>query len=242
MLSRRRCIVSALFICLVATSADESVAAGKLRLFILSGQSNMAGLNPDVSFTPAVTKEFAGDEVLVVKYAIGGQPIARWFEQWKLPEGAANADQAARLKPGDMYVKLMEQVRAAVGDRKPDSVAFVWMQGERDAKMGWQSVYAAALNGVLAQLRRDLQRDDLAVVIGRLSDYQQGEMNWDAVRTAQEQVAAGEKFGVWVDTDDLNNVGDKHALHYTKNGYAELGRRFADEAIKLIRRREAATN
>lgn len=228
--------------CICSALESTADAAGKVRLFILSGQSNMAGLNPDVSFTPAVTKEFAGDEVLVVKYAIGGQPIARWYEQWKLPEGGANADQAAKLKPGDMYAKLMEQVRAAVGDRKPDSVAFVWMQGERDAKMGWQSVYAAALNGVLAQLRRDLKIDDLAVVVGRLSDYQKGETNWDAVRAAQEQVAAGEKYGAWVDTDDLNNVGDKHALHYTKNGYAELGRRFADEAAKLIRRREAAAN
>ena len=35
-----------------------------------------------------------------------------------------------------------------------------------------------------------------------------------------------EKFGAWVDTDDLN--GDKDALHYTKDGYAELvgGRSF----------------
>jgi hypothetical protein len=228
--------------CLFACFGSQAFADGKLRLFILSGQSNMAGLNPDVSFTPTVKKQFAGDDVLVVKYAVGGQPIARWYQQWKLPEGAANADQAAKLKPGDMYAKLMDQVLAAVGERKPDSVAFVWMQGERDAKMGWQSVYAEALRGILEQLRRDLNRDDLAVVIGRLSDYQKGETNWDAVRDAQERVAAGEKFGAWVDTDDLNNVGDKHALHYTKNGYAELGRRFADEAVKLIRRREAAAD
>lgn len=223
---------------------DESTvfAAGKLRLFILSGQSNMAGLNPDVSFTPAVKKEFADDEVIVVKYAVGGQPIGRWYEKWKLPAGAANAEMSAKIKPGDMYAKLMDQVHTAIGNRRPDSVAFVWMQGERDAKMGWQAAYAEALNGICAQLRRDLGRDDLAVVIGRLSDYQNGETNWDAVRTAQEKVADGEKFGAWVDTDDLNDINGKHALHYTKNGYAELGRRFADQAIKLIRRRETATN
>lgn len=231
-----------LIVATAATSGHEVCADGKLRLFILSGQSNMAGLNPDVSFTPAVKKEFADDEVLVVKYALGGRPIACWYERWKPPADAAAADQAAQLKPGDLYAKLMEQVRKAVGDRKPDSVAFVWMQGERDAKMGWHSVYADALDGVLAQLRRDLQCDAPAVVIGRLSDFQKGDKSWDAVRSAQERVATGEQFGAWVDTDDLNDKNGKNDLHYTRDGYAELGRRFADAAIKLIRRRETAAN
>jgi hypothetical protein len=240
--SRSTLFFGFLFVCVVATSAaDLAVADGKVRLFILSGQSNMAGLNPDVSFTPAVKKEFAGDEVLVVKYAIGGQPIFRWYEQWKLPEGATDAA-AAKVKPGDMYAKLMELVQAAVGDRRVDSAAFVWMQGERDAKAGWQSVYEDALRGVVDQLRRDLKRDDLVVVIGRLSDHLKGDANWDAVRAAQEKVADDAKLGAWVDTDDLNDKNGKNDLHYTKDGYAELGRRFAVQASKLIRRSEGAAN
>jgi hypothetical protein len=220
----------------VATVAQ---AEGKVRLFILSGQSNMAGLNPDASFTPAVTKEFPGDEVIVVKYAIGGQPIRRWFKEWKLPEGAADTN-VPKSPAGDMYDKLMTMVREAVGAKQVDSVAFVWMQGENDAKRGWHSVYAAALSGVCDQLRADLKRDDLAVVIGRLSDNQKGSAAWDAVRAAQESVAAAEKYGAWVDTDDLNDSGNKNLLHYTKDGYAELGRRFATEAAKLMRKAEAA--
>ena len=51
-------------------------------LFILSGQSNMAGLRPEESFTPAVEAAFGKDHVIVVKDAQGGQPIRRWYKKW----------------------------------------------------------------------------------------------------------------------------------------------------------------
>ena len=64
---------------------------------------------------------------------------------------------------------------------------------------------------------------------------------WPGVRplpAAQQSVAEGEKFGAWVDTDDLNGPND--GLHYTKDGYTELGHRFAAKAGELIRKSEAA--
>lgn len=221
-------------LCLVATSATATAADKKVRLFILSGQSNMAGLDPKISFTPAVEKAFADDEVIVVKHAVGGQPIRRWYKKWQLPAGATEGKGA--VKNGDLYDQLMQAVGKAVGDKKPDSVVFVWMQGERDAKAGWQAVYHEALRGTVDQLRTDLKRQDVAVVVGRLSDHLKYHAGWDAVRAAQEKVAADEPLGAWVDTDDLNG---KEGLHYTKEGYAELGKRFAARSIELIQKREA---
>ena len=51
-------------------------ANGKLKIFILSGQSNMVGLKPEVSFTPAVKKAFAGDDVIVDAV---GNPEESWW-------------------------------------------------------------------------------------------------------------------------------------------------------------------
>ena len=73
---------------LVAAPGPAADGPRAVRLFILSGQSNMAGLNPDVSFTPAVKAAIPADEVIVVKSAQGGQPIRRWYKDWKAPEGA----------------------------------------------------------------------------------------------------------------------------------------------------------
>jgi hypothetical protein len=209
----------------------------KVRLFILSGQSNMAGLDPNVSFTPAVTQAFAEDDVIVVKSAQGGQPIRRWYKKWALPE---RADEATRRLPnnGDLYDKLMDEVKRALGDKLPDTVAFVWMQGERDAKAGWEAAYYEALRGTVEQIRSDLKHPEIAVVVGRLSDHLKGEKGWDAVRAAQEKVAADEPLAAWVDTDDLNPDAPGKGLHYGKPGYAELGKRFAEKAVELIRKHE----
>lgn len=220
--------------CAIALAPTPSAAGPKVRLFILSGQSNMAGLNPDLSFTPAVKQAFPEDEVIVVKHAQGGQPILRWYKNWQPPAGAPKKEDNS--KPGDLYDALLAKVRAAVGEKRPDTIAFVWMQGERDAKVGWHSVYADSLRGLVAQLRGDLQRPDTGFVIGRLSDHLKGEEGWDAVRKAHETVAAGDPLGAWVDTDDLNDIKDKHDLHYTKDGYVELGKRFAAKAVEVMQK------
>lgn len=220
-----------------AATACRGVAAeepAKVRLFILSGQSNMAGLDPNVSFTPALKQAHAKDEVIVVKHAIGAQPILRWYKAVKLPQRIKLSE---NQKPGDIYDELMAQVAKAVGSKKADTITFVWMQGERDAAPGWWSVYADNLRGLLKQLRDDLERPDVTVVIGRLSDYGKGNPPWDAVRAAQEKVAGEDPLAAWVDTDELN--GDKNAKHYTREGYAELGRRFAAKAVELIKKQDS---
>jgi len=215
----------------LALAGPAAAAEPKGHLFILSGQSNMAGLDPDVSFTPAVRKAFEGDEVIVVKDAQGGQPIRRWYKKWKPASGPAPA------ATGDLYDRLMAKVRKAVGDRKPATVTFVWMQGERDAKERHGDVYADAFKGLVRQLAADLGRKDLRFVIGRLSDFDNTNArypHWTKVREAQVRVAEAHPLGEWVDTDDLN--GPKNGLHYTKDGYKTLGERFARKAVALIRR------
>jgi len=204
--------------------------AGKVRLFILSGQSNMAGLNPDISFTPTVKAAFAGDEVIVVKDAVGGRPIRCWYKKWKPAGGEVPKGN------GDLYDRLMKKVKAAAGDKKPATISFVWMQGERDAKTGHGTVYAASLAGKVGQLRDDLGRQDVDFVIGRLSDHLKNHEGWDQVRKAQAEVAEADRRGAWVDTDDLNGAHD--GLHYDRDGYKTLGQRFAEKAIELIKRSE----
>jgi hypothetical protein len=108
--------------------------------------------------------------------------------------------------------------------------------GERDAKAGWQAAYYEALRGMIEQLRADFKHKDRAVVIGRLTDHLKNDAKWDALRAAQENIAADEPLGAWADTDDLNC---KEGLHYTKQGYAEFGRRFAAQAIELVRKQAA---
>ncbi len=154
-----------LFCCLA--SAGE----GK-HLFILSGQSNMAGLLPEESFIPAVEKKFGKENVIVVKSAMGGQPIRRWDKSWKIT-GKQNPKQI-----GDLYDVLMKAVEPQIKDEKLASVTYLWMQGERDAKEQLGELYHASFLRMLAQLKADLNLEELNFVIGRLSDF---DMNSSAV-------------------------------------------------------------
>ena len=59
------------------------IAADKpVHLFILSGQSNMQGMDPETGFLPEAKKLFDGEQVVYIKVAKGGQPICRWLEEW----------------------------------------------------------------------------------------------------------------------------------------------------------------
>ena len=203
-------------------------------LFILSGQSNMSRLDPSISFTPTVIKEFGKNNVVVVKDAQDGRPIRRWYKQWKPEKG----DEPNAI--GDLYDRLMTSVNTAIKDKRIKAVTFIWMQGETDAAEMHGDNYAASLSGLLDQLREDFVCKEFYFVIGRLSDYDLSNKiypHWTMVRKAQVEVAEASPHGRWIDTDDLN--GNKNDLHYTKlRGYRALGKRFAESAIELIRRND----
>ena len=208
-------------------------------LFILSGQSNMAGLDPNLSFVPAVEAAFGKSNVIVVKDAMGGQPIRRWYKDWTIAPG-----QDPRAI-GDLYDRLMTKVNGAIQGRSIQTVTFVWMQGERDAREKHGPVYGASFKGLLDQLREDLQCRHINFVIGRLSDFDMADTrypHWTQVRRVQVALAEADPRGAWVNTDDLNDGLNKQGreisndLHYSVEGYKTLGQRFADKAIALVRR------
>ena len=205
-------------------------AEQNIHLFILSGQSNMEGLDPNLRFTPAVQKEFGAKNVIVVKDALGGQPIKRWYKNWKPESGPAPKNN------GDLYDRLMSKVNKAIEGKPIATITFVWMQGENDARNSWGGVYEASLRGLFEQLKTDLKRQDIGFVIGRISDFDLQNKrypHWTMIRGVQVKVAENYPRAAWVDTDDLN--GNNNDLHYTKDGYKTLGARFAEKAIALVK-------
>ncbi len=218
-----------------------ALACGKdpsTHLFILSGQSNMEQLNPEDSFIPAVQAEFGAENVVVVKDAWGGQPIRRWYKNWKLAEGSEP------VAIGDLYDHMMAKVDSVVAGRSFSTVTFVWMQGERDARESNGAVYAESLLGVMDQLKQDLGRDDIHLVIGRLSDFGMDNdqyPHWTMIRDVLVQTAESYPKGAWIDTDDLNDglnqqgLEIENDLHMSVNGYLLMGQRFADASINLIK-------
>ncbi|MDT8388888.1 MAG: sialate O-acetylesterase [Lentisphaeria bacterium] len=138
----------------------------------------------------------------------------------------------------------MAKVNADIQGQTIQTVTFVWMQGERDAKEKHGDVYEASFKGLITQLEKDLGRKNINFVIGRLSDFDMDNKrypHWTMVRDVQVKLAEDSPRGAWVDTDDLNDKPSKDGtvrddLHYSKDGYKTLGKRFADAAITLIQK------
>ena len=213
--------------------AEES---GK-HLFILSGQSNMARFKPKSWFTPGISEALGANNVIVSFHAQGGQPISKWYKEWKSSKGETDPD------AGKIYDAMMEATKARIEGGKIRTVTFVWMQGEADSKAKNSDVYLASLNGLKQQLEKDLKRTDLNFIIGRLSDsgfYRRRDkkrvenLHWEGIRKAQQAFADASQRAVWIDTDDLN--GEKNALHLIKpEGYETLGKRYVKAAVELVK-------
>lgn len=218
-------------LCVSSRAAQE----GK-HLYILSGQSNMARMVTTPSFTPTVQEAYGKKNVVVVKFAKGGQPIRRWSKSWPLQAGQ-NPD-----KIGDLYDRLIDLVLAEGNPAQYESVSFIWMQGESDANQRFGKYYEAAFLDILKQLESDLGRKDINVVIGRLSDFDlenKRYRDWTMIRDIQVGLAEKLPSATWVNTDDLNDGintdGERieNDLHFSAEGYITFGRRLAEAAIKL---------
>ncbi len=233
--------IVAAFLALVVSFgfADHAEAAEGKHLFILSGQSNMRQPLPE-AFHNVVSGVFGEDRVIVVTVARPSQPIRKWVKDWQPPEGVeATPDE----KQGELYDSLIKSVIKSVGEKRLASVTYIWMQGEADAKAGWAGVYKKSFLTIIDQLNRDLDRDNVNFVVGRINDYWLPSNNTpdgDRVRTIQQQLGEENAHGDWINTDDLNrgvnpwggfSFGDGH---FPPPAYRVMGQRFAHKACKLI--------
>lgn len=222
---------TAILVCM-STSVFGEESSGK-HLFILSGQSNMRLLDPEVSFIPDIEHSLGKDNVIFIKTAHSGYPIRRWYKNWRASDGGLinfrgprremlrenwrvvqrlykQFIQGERLNPnGEYYEEIMGLVdKARINVDLPFvSVTFVWMHGERDAREGYGDVYERSLEGLHQQFKDDFDRTDVNFVLGRISDWDMTNHKypaWTEVRKAQVRFAERFSNVLWVDTDDLN--------------------------------------
>lgn len=233
--------------------ASTLFAEKPVHVFILSGQSNMAGMNPTLGLVPEAKRLFPEQEVVFFKVAQGGKPIRLWVKEWNQIAGKHQVSVLNEIQGGKdpsmtFYRPILTQYRSLL-EKHPDpaSVTFCWMQGERDAREKLSAAYSDALHQLIGNLRRDLGQPEMNFVIGRLSDYGTPDnKHWQKVRAAQVAIAEADKHGAWVDCDDLNNkLKDgvaRNDLHYTAKGYEMLGRRFVRQARSLVEGKQPAGN
>ena len=208
-------------------------------LFVLSGQSNMTG-GLKAGFVKTVEDTFGKDKVVVVHHSKSGRGIRFWDKDYEFPEnyrfpGKGVPSERTKLQHGQEYGPLIEKAREAYEGKPFDTVTFVWMQGESDGGRGLAPAYEKSFLRMLNRIKNDLERKDVAFVIGRINDSRMSDPNWTAMRKVLVKLAENTEHGEWIDTDDLSEP--ENGVHFPKESYPILGSRFAQKAITLIRKK-----
>jgi hypothetical protein len=88
--------------------------------------------------------------------------------------------------------------------KKVQTVTFLWVQAEREAREGLADRYIDSFAGIIIQLEGVLQREDINIVMGRLSDLNMENRtypHWTRIRDLQVVFAVSKPNTAWVDTE-----------------------------------------
>jgi len=145
-----------------------------------------------------------GEPVLLVKTAWGGKSL---FADFRPPSAGPTTDAQGRAvpAPGPSYTRMIADVKAALaavpatvpGATRGELAGFVWWHGWNDGVDPKQAVpaYEANLAALIRDVRRDLGKTDLPVVIGELTGpWVDAPESWERLRRAQRTVAEREEF------------------------------------------------
>lgn len=199
---------------------------------------------PELTFAARLRELRPTEKIAIIKYAKGGSSLDVRVADWGTWD-----PHDARTDGINQYDHALATIDAAMrtqdidGDGEPDRLipaGILWMQGETDAtNPQTANDYEHNLREMTELFRAALRRDDLPMVIGRISDSKASlpaeQRVWrfgDVVRTAQQQVADTDPHAALVTTTDTYGYSD--FAHYDTAGYIDLGRQFA-EAMNALR-------
>lgn len=234
-----------------ALHAATPAAPDNMQLFLLIGQSNMAGrgaveaadkvphprvfvLNKELAWAPAIDPlHWDKPERIGVGLA---STFARVIADAK-PEakiglipaafGGTSLDQWAI--GGELYTNAVARAREAMKHGKLAGI--LWHQGESDAAADKLATYPERFVKMIAQLRADLGANEVPLVIGEIGRFHASGKEVNAVLT---KLPARVPVCGCVSAEGLGDQGDK--VHFDTPAYREFGRRYAQAWTALSKR------
>jgi hypothetical protein len=235
----------------------------RFHLFLLVGQSNMAGrgvVAPEDKGTHArvLMLNQAGEWVPAVdpmhfdKPGMAGVGLGRTFG---IEIAKANSDVTIGLipcavggspidvwRPGVFYPATKSHPwddalrRAKLALQAGTLKGILWHQGEADSNAELAPKYEAKLHGLIGRLRAELKAPDVPFIAGQLGQF--ADSPWNDFKTQVDQVHRNLPGTVprtaFVSSDGLTHKGDK--VHFDAESYREFGRRYAKAYLAISQR------
>ncbi|RTE53937.1 sialate O-acetylesterase [Arenibacter aquaticus] len=183
---------------------------------------------PEIAFTHLLAKKYPKHTIAIVKTSGGGTKL---WKHW-LPG-----------KP--MYVRFLKNMENALENLKGEGRSYeisgmLWMQGESDAEfLEWANAYEDNLKLLYNDVRKETGKDNLPIVMGRISIGLLRKTPWnfdftEVVQAAQERVAAADKYVRIINTDKLETWEDN--THFNSESNIWLGKKMGKSMIALLRK------
>lgn len=258
-------VAAALFMSAGAVSVAETLptsdsvrlpAKPRLHLYLLMGQSNMAGrgLSGGEDQTPHLrvllletngTWRVAVEPVTHDKPTLLGVGPGLAFGKAMVannpnvtiglvPCAYGGSPLSRWQKGGDLYSNAVHRAKLAM--KAGTLKGALWHQGESDSKPGLAETYGARLAQMIRDLRADLGTPDLPFVAGQLGEflYTRPTNNVPEAITVNDAIASLARevpHTGFISVKGLTHKGD--LLHFDAASEHELGRRFAAEMLRL---------
>jgi hypothetical protein len=257
-------IVAAMVCCLLpgtmtASAAETPAARENFHIFLLMGQSNMSGYGtlepgdekpvPDVVMIPTIVKgEYAWKPAahplhnrlpsdrfgLGLPFAIAYQQAHPGVTVGLIPVAWGGAAIGSLKKGTPTYADAIKKANWAIPQGAIKGV--LWHQGESDTvTAALANSYAPKLDGLIRDLRADLNLPSLPFVVGELADfYGTGPDHRAPDRVARiatvQQVLRDLPQRVpgtaYASSKGLHSI-DQHMVHFDRASYIEFGKRYA---------------
>ena len=261
---KQLCLFTALLLAPLAASLDASEPIKlppkeKFHLFLLVGQSNMAGrgavADQDTTVHPRVLMlSKAGEWVPAIDPMHFDKPSAGvgLGRTFGIQIADANPDIAVGLipcavggspidtwKPGEFYAATKSHPwddaiqRAKLAQKSGELKGILWHQGESDCTKPLAPTYEAKLHTLVNEFRKELGAD-IPFIAGQLGQFPDNP--WDDARMqvdkALRDLPKQVPYTAFVESVGLKHKGDK--THFDAAAYREFGKRYAEAYMKLI--------
>jgi hypothetical protein len=250
----------AFFVSVFAAAEDAALPAkDKFHLFLLVGQSNMAGrgvveaqdkeVNPRVLMLSKEGKWVPAVDPMHFDKPSAGVGLGKTFGQIiaeanpgvtiGLIPCAVGGSPIDAWKPGVFYPPtkshpwddMVKRVELALpaGTLK----GILWHQGESDSLPGLAETYAAKLSDLVKRLRELVKAPEVPFIAGQMGVFDG--VPWKPetilVDKAHRELPKEVPHTAFVTAEGLNHKGDK--VHFDSAAYRELGRRYAAAFLKM---------
>lgn len=244
---------------LPAAEAVKPPPKSKFQLFLLVGQSNMAGRgaveeedrtpHPRVLMLNKAGKWVPAADPMHFDKPAAGVGLGKTFGKLVAEANpsvtvglipcAVGGSPIDAWKPDEFYEPTKSHPwddairRAKLALSAGELKGILWHQGESDSNDKLAAGYAAKLDDLIARLRRELNAPNVPFIAGQMGVF--ADVPWSdakkVVDQAHQQLPSRVALTAFVNADGLKHKGDK--VHFDSASLREFGRRYAEAYFKL---------